>query len=103
QLGEIKAICEVLCQAKINSLDNIRRERVSTDDATGPQSEYLAERSTTNALAVISPYELTFRCFSPELASVLAGFASSPLGLLVKSINVEAAPAGAAETPATPV
>jgi hypothetical protein len=93
QLGEIKAICDVLFLAKINSLDNVRRERVSADDANGPATDYLTETSTTNDLAVLTPYELTFRCFSSELASVLAGFASSPFGLVVKNINVELASA----------
>ena len=93
QLGEVKTICDVLFQARINSLDNVRRERVSADDATGPQTDYLEQKSMTNELAVLSPYEVTFRCFSQELAAVLAGFASSPFGLLVKTINVEPAPA----------
>jgi hypothetical protein len=102
QLGEIKAICTVLFQAKINALDNLRRERVSEDDLKGPQTDYLPDKSTTNELAVLSPYEISFRCFSPELAAVLAGFASSPYGLLVRTINVEMAPAtaGSAEQPA---
>ncbi len=98
QLGEVKGICDVLFQAKINSLDSLRRERVSDDDAKGPQSDYLAEKSITNELAVLSPYEVVFRCFSSELASVLAGFASSPCALLVKDLNVEPAPASAAVT-----
>src|SRR5205814_1738856 len=93
QLGEVKAICDVLFQAKINSLDNLQRERVSADDATGNQTDYLADKSVTNDLAVLTPYSLSFRCFSPELGSVLAGFASSPYGLLVKAVNVEPAPA----------
>ena len=84
QLGEVKVICDVLFQAKVNWIDSIRRERVCTDDASGPQTDYLAQQSVTNELAVLSPYELTFRCFSSELAAVLAGFASSPHGLLVK-------------------
>ena len=97
QLGEIQAIGAVLFQAKINALDNLRRERVSEDDLKGPQTDYLPDKSVTNELAVMSPYEITFRCFSPELAAVLAGFASSPCGLmLVKTINVELAPASAA-------
>jgi hypothetical protein len=98
QLAEVKAICAVLVQAKVNSLDNIRRERVSEDDLKGPQTDYLTEKSVTNELAVLSPYEVTFRCFSSELASVLAGFAASPCGLVVKSINVESAPAAGAGT-----
>ena len=93
QLGEVKVICDSLFQTKVNSLDSLRRERVSTDDNSGPPSDYLQEKSVTNELAVLSPYELTFRCFTPELAGVLASFASSPYGLLVRTINVELAPA----------
>ena len=74
QLGEVKGICEVLFEAKVNSLDNLRRERVSADDSKGPQTDYLGEKSVTNELAVLTPYEVTFRCFSSELAAVLAGF-----------------------------
>jgi hypothetical protein len=95
QLGEVKMISDVLFQAKINSLDSLRRERVSEDDQKGPQTDYLPDKSVTNELAVLTPYEVTFRCFSSELASVLAGFASSPYGLIGKTINVEAAPAEA--------
>jgi len=101
QLGEVKLLCGLLFDAKINSLDNIRRERVSPDDATGPQSDYLAEKSLTNELAVLTAYELKFRSFSAELASVLGAFAASPDGLVVKTINVEPAPA-TVETPAAP-
>lgn len=102
QLGEVKAIATVLNEAKINALDGIRRERVSADDAAGPPTDYLDLKSTTNELAISSPYELTFRCFTPELAAVLSGLAASPHGLLVKSINVEPAPASTVPEPATP-
>jgi hypothetical protein len=109
QLGEVKAICDVLMQAKINALDSLRRERVSTDDMAGSQTDYLGVTSVTNELAVLSPYEVSFRSFSPELASVLAGFATSPYGFIIKTITVEpAAPlsdvtSAAAQTPITPV
>jgi len=93
QLGEVRLICDVLNRAKVNSLDNLRRERVSADDQSGPQTDYLEAHSQTNDLAVLSPYEVTYRCFSPELATVLAGFANSPHGIVVKSINVEPAAA----------
>jgi hypothetical protein len=96
QLGEVKAICAVLFAAKVNSLDNLRRERVSEDDNKGPQTDYLSEKSVTNELAVLTPYEVTFRCFSSELAAVLSGYGGSPSGLVIKTINVEAAPATAA-------
>jgi hypothetical protein len=93
QLGEVSNLCSLLFESKINSLDNVRRERVSADDSTGPQTDYLSEKSITNELAVLTPYEVTFRCFSSELASVLTGFASSPYGFVVKTINVDPAPA----------
>ncbi len=89
KLGEIKVICNVLFQAKINSLDNLRRERVSQDDSQGPVSDYTDAVSVTNQLAVITPYEVTFHCFSPELAGVLAGFAQNPHGFVIKAVNVE--------------
>jgi hypothetical protein len=111
QLGEVKAICDILFQSKINALDSLRRERASSDDTTGPASDYVNGRSTTNDLAISSPYEITFRCFAAELASVLTGLASSPDAIIVKSMSVEAAPAMAAPevtaapmmTPAVPV
>jgi hypothetical protein len=91
QLGEVKAICDVLFQAKINSLDSLRRERVTSDEAQGPQSDFLGEKSATNDMGVLTPYELNFRCFTPELAAVLAGFANSPYAILVRSVNVDPA------------
>jgi hypothetical protein len=93
QLGEVSTICRILFESKVNSLDNIRRERVSNDDANGPQTDYLTEKSVTNDLAIMTPYEITFRCFSTELAAVLSGFATSPSGFVVKSLNVDLAPA----------
>jgi hypothetical protein len=98
QLGEVKTICSVLFQAKINSLENMRRERVSPDDNGGPQTDYVPEKSVTNEQAVLTPYEVTFKCFSSELAAVLSGFASSPNGIIIKTINVKSAPPGAMET-----
>jgi hypothetical protein len=93
QLGEVKVIAEILNAAKINSLESIRRERVpgSPDDLSGPATDYIDQASVTNEWAISTPYEVTFRSFSPELAKVLAGFAQSKYGLVVKSINVEPA------------
>ena len=92
QLGAVKVIAGILNQAKINSLDGIRRERVSADDNAGPATDYIELHSTTNELAIISPYEITFQCFTPELAAVLTGFGNSPYALIVKGVNVEVAP-----------
>ena len=99
QLGEVKTIAEVLFRAKINSLDNLRRERVSADDSNGPQTDYLNEKSITNELAILTPYEVTFRCFSSELASVLSDFAAEPCGIIIKTLNVDLAPAPPPQEP----
>lgn len=101
QLGEVKAISEILFAARVNQLDGIQRVHVSDDDTAGPQTDYLADNSVTTGLAVLTPYTVTFRSFSPEIAQTLAGFASSRNGFIVKSINVQ--PAGAAQMEASPV
>ena len=97
QLGEVKVICDVLFDARINALDNIRRVRVSAEDARAQQiTDYLDRSATTNEIAVITPYEISIRCFSSELAAILAGFASSPHALVVRGLNVDPAIMGAA-------
>jgi hypothetical protein len=97
QLGEVKKICDIVIASKVNSLDGIRRQRMTTDDMSlqASTSDYLDLPATTNENSIIMPYEVRFRCFSPELADVLAGFANSPHGLIVKSIEVVHAPPGA--------
>jgi len=96
QLGEVKTLCEILFATRINSLDSIQRVRVSDDDATGPQSDYLDEHPITNDLAILTPYVITFRGFTPELARVLTGLATASNAFIVKSINVQPAGASAA-------
>jgi len=93
QVGEVKALAEVLFAARVNSLDGIQRCRVSDDDNTGPGGDYNNDISVTNNLAVMTPYMVTFRGFSAELAAVLGGLAASPYGFIVKGISVQ--PAGA--------
>lgn len=102
QLGEVKALCEVLFASKINALESLRRERVSADDLSGSQMDYLTEKSVTNSLVVTTPYEVSFHCFSPELANVLSGLANSKNGFVAQFVNVERAPEVAAEPTAPP-
>jgi hypothetical protein len=101
QLGEVKTIAEILFASRVNSIDNIQRARVSDDDTAGPQADYLNDVSVTNNVTVLTPYAVTFRSFSGELASVLGSFAASPHGFVVKGINITpagmASPAGAPE------
>jgi hypothetical protein len=93
QLGEVKTISEVMFAARVNALDSVQRLRISDDDTAGPQSDYVDDPATTNDLAVLVPYVVTFRSFGPELANVLNGFATSSHGFMIKGINVQ--PAGA--------
>jgi len=106
QLGEVKTICEILFAAHINALDGIQREKVSADDASGPQSDYLGQQTTTNEIACVTPYVVTFRCFTPELAKVVSSFTTCSNAFIIKSVNVlpavASSPAGAANpAPAT--
>lgn len=95
QLGEVKAICDVLFTARVNTIDSIRREKVSVHDIEAQQStDYLDRGTVTNDVALVSPYEVSLRCFSSEIAALLSGFANSPNGLIVRAINVEPAAAG---------
>jgi hypothetical protein len=88
-LGEVKALSEVLFEAQINSLDSMRRESIpSANDDNPPDYLPAYQKSITNTLAELTPYELTFKCFSGELAQVLAGLAGSPHGFIVKTINI---------------
>lgn len=94
QLGQVKTLAEIVFSTRINALDGIQRIRVSVDDAQGPQGDYTDEHPVTNDLAVITPYVVTFRCFTPELARAISAFATSSNTFLIKAINVE--PAGVA-------
>lgn len=89
QLGEVKAICDVLYAVKINSLDSIRRERVSPDDEVGSPTYYLEKKSTTTETATLTPYEISFRCFGADLSALLTKFASSPYCFVVETLRVE--------------
>lgn len=96
QLGEVKAISECIFSARVNAIDTIQRTRVSQDDISGSQSDYTDRQSTTNELAVLTPYVITFRCFTPELARVISAFAASSNAMVISKINIQ--PAGMATT-----
>lgn len=92
QLGEVKAIADILLAARVNSLDSIQRVRVCDEDVSGGvQADYTDESPVTNALAILTPYVVTFQCFTPELAKVLCRFATSPNPFIVKSLTIQPA------------
>ena len=97
QLGEVRAIVETIFSTRANALDGIQRVRVSEDDLAGAPGDYIDEHSVTNELAIITPYVVTFRCFTPELSRIVSAFATSTNMFLIKSINIQ--PAGTSGAP----
>lgn len=90
QLLEIKALCESIYQARVHSLASIRRGRATRNDAG---YDILGRRPVTNAVtfAVVSPYEVVFHGFSPELAEVLDNLRRSSNTFIVRNISVQRA------------
>lgn len=94
QMAEVRALCQILYEAHVDPLLNIRRAKVSLDDEESTAtSDYLPQRLETNSVLeiVTAPYEVSFHALSSELASVMQGFLRSPHGFVVKSIVVDPA------------
>jgi hypothetical protein len=108
QLEEIKALSGILFAARIGALESLKRVPVSRDDPQTGQ-EYLDKMSVrTNEMIALMPYEVKFRAFTPELATVLESFLQSPYAFVVQSISIApsqaaggAAPAGRPSPPRT--
>jgi hypothetical protein len=92
QLTEIKALCDILFSAKINSLAGLRRVPVATNDAFLTPADLLSEKIKTTTNGTFTPYRIEFRGFSRELADVLTGLATSSNFYAIDDIQV--APAG---------
>lgn len=89
QLSEIKTICNILFDAKINALEGMRRVPVSVDDQTAGGMDYLTATIVTNDISIVTPYEVSFRSFSAEIGAVMDGILRATNCLVVKSLNVE--------------
>jgi hypothetical protein len=103
QLAEVKTICQMLFEAKVNKLVNLRRMRLTTDDPPGSNDyhELKAEKDPTTG-AVSSPYIVEFQSFTPELGMVLENFNKSRHGLIVRSILVDGVAQPAVAPPGQP-
>jgi hypothetical protein len=86
QLVEVGAILDILYRAKINYLGPLQRVPVAADDIG--TTDCLPATSVTNQWGVVTPYKITFRGFSTEVAAVLDGFARSSNCFIIKAINV---------------
>ncbi|MBL9126875.1 MAG: Amuc_1100 family pilus-like protein [Verrucomicrobiales bacterium] len=88
QVAQISTLCRVLFDAKVHSLDQLRRPAILKDE--GGSAEYLTKKAVTNKnLIVRAPYDLSFRAFSSELAGVLRGFAALDEVVAIKTVNIE--------------
>jgi hypothetical protein len=87
QVAQISVLSRVMFNAKIHSLDTIRRPPVLKDEGSG--SDYLTKKAVTNEWVVRAPYDLSIRCFSSELAAVIRGLAALDQCIAIKTLNVE--------------
>jgi len=102
QLGEVKALADILIGAHVNAIEAIQRAKVSDDDAAGG-ADYIDDQPTTTDLATLTPYQITFRGFTDQIGNVLTGFGSSPHGFIIKSMNIQPADmSGSTDPMATP-
>jgi len=105
-LTDIRAISDVLFDAKVLTLDGVRRMSVAmmeTPSSTpGGSSDFWTKKAFTNDLAVLTPYEFTFHCFTGELAAVLEKLYSSPHCFIVKNLVVDPTASQLMDKNATP-
>ncbi len=93
-LMEVKALSDIVLDAKVVELDRIRRVSLGANDSPGlsllgAPSDYWTRKPETNELAVIMPYEVVFRAFNTELEAFLKGLAASPHSFVLKNLIVD--------------
>ncbi|MEI7729271.1 MAG: Amuc_1100 family pilus-like protein [Verrucomicrobiota bacterium] len=98
QMAHIQRICAILYDAKIQQLESVQRARISDDDTEA--GDLIQQTIQTNAVAVVTPYRVNFRCFSSELAAVVDGLVNSPNGFVIKTIDLIPGSEGVPQMPA---
>jgi hypothetical protein len=104
-LMDIKAISMILFEAKVLTLDGIRRSAIASQDqanASTGASEYWTKKAFTNDLAIVVPYEFTFHAFTAELSAVLEKLYSVPHCFIVKNVVSDPTPSTLMEKTETP-
>jgi hypothetical protein len=93
QLAEIRAICNIIFDAKINRLVAVRRSRLYSEEPVSQVDHHEMNPQVNQTVGIGSnPYEVTVHAFTPELAAALESFYKSTNGLVVKAVQVEVAP-----------
>jgi len=101
ELLDIKTIVDILYNSKVHDLIGLKRVQANSDENG---ADFLMDkRITTNDVAIISPYEVTFQGFSAELGRVMEGLIKAKRCFIVKNIGVDKAPSTTpSSTPRTP-
>lgn len=86
RLTEVQALCRVLFDAKVLSLERIQRVSVGKDDTVA--QDLIRVKEQTNSLAVVTPYQVIFTAYTPQLADVINGLAQSPHCFLITAMNI---------------
>jgi len=110
QLFEVRELCKVLFESKIHGINAIKRLPVSDNDgpsagggiglgltgaSTGSTAtageNYIEDVATQdpNINAIMIPFQISFQCFSSELARVIDGFNNSAHYFRIKWLAVE--------------
>ena len=98
QLAEIKTICEILFDAKVNKLITLRRSRLYADEPVSQVDHHDMKPTVSDQMGMAAnPYEVVFHSFSMELATALESFYRSTNGFIVKAVAIDIAPAPVAE------
>ena len=95
QLLDVRDLCEMLYDAKIQDLKSIRRVPASSDE-NSPQDFMTDKKASTNEYAIVTPYELKFQGFSSELARVMDRLLAADRCFIVRSVAVDQASDAAA-------
>jgi hypothetical protein len=96
QLMDVKDLCDIMYNAKIHDLKRIKRVPASSDDNN--QTDFFDKKASTNDVAIVTPYEITFQGFSTELARVMEGLINAKHVFVVKSVVAQKAPEEAQNT-----
>lgn len=98
-LHDVDALGRAVFSAKVNSIEGIKRPSVPSDETLG-SLDFLTEKPVTNEWTIATPYEISFKGFSPNIAEVLAALQKLKSFVAVKNMSV--GPASADQADGTP-
>jgi hypothetical protein len=88
QWEEIKVLCDILFKAKVNAITSLQRVPVNATDQFQNGADMIASSTISNATTISTPYKITVKTFSRELADLLNGLSHASNCFIVKNIVV---------------